>query len=132
MFRYQPTRALLRIARPTRPATARFLRTTPSRLASKDSQDKDSLNPRSTEYAKSGSDDGAAHSDAAFDPNQTSPEEAEATAEKEGGDNSLNASPSNPGISKPNSSDVGGSGGAPSKKGSGGGGAPKAGGGGSG
>lgn len=42
--------------------------------ATKDTQDKDSLKPISTEYSKSGSDDAAAHDDAAFDPNQTSPE----------------------------------------------------------
>jgi hypothetical protein len=42
--------------------------------ATKDAQDKDSLKPRATEYSKSGSDDAAAHDDAAFDPNQTKPE----------------------------------------------------------
>lgn len=42
--------------------------------ATKDAQDKDSLKPRATEYSKSGSDDAAAHEDAAFDPNQTEPE----------------------------------------------------------
>jgi hypothetical protein len=103
---------------------------TPTRFAQKDAQDKDSLVPRSTEYSKSGSDDAAAQSDAAFNPNKTSPEEAEATAEGEQGgkDNALNASPSNPGISEPNSPGVGGHGGAPEKKQSGGGSAPKAGG----
>lgn len=128
MFRIQPARAVQRatfsraaIVRP------RFLSTTPARFAQKDAQDKDSLKPRSTEYAKSGSDDGAAHSDAAFDPKQTSPEEAEATAEKEAGgpQNSLNASPGNKKVSEPNSPDVGGNGGAPDKKSSGGGSAPK-------
>lgn len=128
MFRIQPARAVQRatfsraaIVRP------RFLSTTPARFAQKDAQDKDSLKPRSTEYSKSGSDDGAAHSDAAFDPKQTSPEEAEATAEKEAGgpQNSLNASPGNKKVSEPNSPDVGGNGGAPDKKSSGGGSAPK-------
>lgn len=42
--------------------------------ATKDAQDKDSLKPRATEYSKSGSDDAAAHEDAAFDPKQTKPE----------------------------------------------------------
>lgn len=42
--------------------------------ATKDAQDKDSLKPRATEYSKSGSDDAAAHDDAAFDPRQTKPE----------------------------------------------------------
>jgi hypothetical protein len=132
MFRLQPTRALQRLARITRPSTSapRFLSTTPTRFASKEAQDKDTLAPRSTEYSKSGSDDEAAKSDAAFNPNKTSPEEAEATAEREAGgkDNSLNASPSNPDISKPNSPGVGGNGGAPDKKQSGGGSAPKSGG----
>lgn len=133
MFRYQPTR-LLHLARASRPApiSPRFLTTTPTRFAQKDAQDKDSLVPRSTEYGKSGSDDSAAHSDAAFNPSKTSPEEAERTAEHEEGGNSLNASPGNKEISEPNSEGVGGSGGAPDKKSSGGGSAPKAGGSGSG
>jgi hypothetical protein len=136
MFRFQPTRALQRLGRPVRPSTLspRFLSTTRARLAQKDAQDKDSLKPRSTEYSKSGSDDAAASSDAAFNPDKTSPEAAEATAEQEQGgkDNSLNASPGNKDISEPNSPGVGGNGGAPSKKQSGGGSAPKSGGSGSG
>lgn len=131
MFRYQPTRAIQRLTRSSRPATftSRFLSSTPARFAQKDAQEKDSLVPRSTEYSKSGSDDAAAHSDAAFNPNKTSPEAAEATAEKEQGgkDNSLNASPGNHEISKPNDPNNG-NGGAPDKKSSGGGSAPKAGG----
>lgn len=105
----------------------RCLSTTSIRAAQKDDQDKDTLKPRSNEYSKSGSDDSAAHSDAAFNPSKTSPEEAENTAEREAGgkDNSLNASPGNPDISKPNSPGVGGNGGAPDKKSSGGGSAPK-------
>jgi hypothetical protein len=130
MFRLQPTRTFQRLARPST-LTPRFLSTTRPFLAQKDAQDKDSLVPRSTEYSKSGSDDGVAHSDAAFNPDKTSPEEAEATAEREAGgkDNSLNASPGNQEISKPNSPGVGGNGGAPEKKQSGAGGAKKAGGG---
>jgi hypothetical protein len=133
MFRFQPARTLQRLARPT-PSTPRFLSTTRPRLAQKDAQDKDSLVPRSTEYSKSGSDDAAASSDAAFNPNKTSPEEAEATAEREQGGraNSLNASPGNKDISEPNAQDDGRNGGAPDKKQSGGGSAPKAGGSGSG
>ena len=129
MFRLRPTRVLqhANFARLSIPTAPRFISMTASRSASKDSQDKDTLKPRSTEYSKSGSDDGAAHSDAAFNPNKTSPEEAEATAEREvgGKDNSLNASPGNKDISQPNSSEVGGHGGAPDKKQSGGGSAPK-------
>jgi len=136
MFRYQPTRAIQRLTRTARPSalTPRFLSTTPARFAQKDAQDKDSLNPRSTEYSKSGSDDGAAASDAAFNPDKTSPEAAEETAEQEAGgkDNTMNVSPGNEKVSEPNSPGVGGSGGAPDKKESGGGSAPKSGGSGSG
>jgi len=128
MFRFQPARAIQRVNL-SRAAIARpqFFSTTPTRFAQKDAQDKDSLKPRSTEYSKSGSDDAAAHSDAAFDPNKTSPEEAEKTAEKEAGGkkNDLNVSPGNKDISDPNSPDVGGNGGAPEKKSSGAGSAPK-------
>ncbi|KAF1911966.1 hypothetical protein BDU57DRAFT_523235 [Ampelomyces quisqualis] len=133
MFRFQPTRAIQRLTRTSRPSslTSRFLSTTPTRFAQKDAQDKDSLVPRSTEYSKSGSDDAAASSDAAFNPSKTSPESAEATSEKEAGskDSTLNASPANKEISEPNSASAGGNGGAPQSKGSGGGSAPKAGGG---
>jgi len=71
----------------------------------KDDQDKDSLKPRSSEYSKSGSggDDGAASSDAAFDPGQTRPEEQERNVGKEsGGDanNSLGVSPANSKVSE--------------------------------
>ena len=53
---------------------------------SKDSQDKDSLNPRSTEYSKSQSDDNSARIEkTAFDPNETSPEGQMAMANKESG-----------------------------------------------
>lgn len=128
MFRIHPTRAVQRVAF-ARPQTlsSRFVSTTPTRLAQKDAQDKDSLKPRSTEYAKSGSDDGAAHTSAAFDSSKTSPEEAEASAERDAGgkQNSLNVSPGNKDVSQPNPSDVGGHGGAPEKKSSGGGSAPK-------
>ncbi|KAH7074294.1 hypothetical protein FB567DRAFT_537100 [Paraphoma chrysanthemicola] len=135
MFRYQPARTLQRVQRFTRPSpiNARFLSTTqPTRFPAKDTQDKDSLNPQSTEYSKSGTDDAAASSDAAFNPNTTSPEAAERTAENEEGVNSLNVSPGNEKVSRPNSPGVGGNGGAPDKKASGGGSPNKAGGNGSG
>lgn len=91
----------------------RFLSTTAPRFASKDAQDKDSLKPRSNEYSKSGSDDSAAASDAAFNPNKTSPEAAERTAEAEGKEDSgesdpLNVSPGNPEVSKPRPDQEGG------------------------
>jgi hypothetical protein len=93
--------------------------------------DKDSLKPISNEYSKSGSDDDAAASDAAFNPNKTSPESAEQTAENEAGgkDNSLNVSPANAGVSEPNDPEVGGASRSQDQKESGKGSAPKAGGG---
>lgn len=129
MFRFQPARALQRTFRPTTSHVTRpqFLSTTSVRAATKGAEDKDTLKPVSTEYSKSGSDDSAAHSDAAFNPNTTKPEEEEATAEREAGgkNNSLNASPGNKDISQPNPPGAGGSGGAPEKKQSGAGSAPK-------
>ena len=110
MFRYQPARSLLQRATRAQFSQPRFLSTTRSLLAAKDTQDKDTLKPISNEYSKSGSDDAAAHSDAAFNPNKTSPESAEATAESEAGgkDNSLSVSPGNPEVSKANDPGVGG------------------------
>lgn len=79
-------------------------------FAQKGAEDKDSLKTTSNEYSKSGSDDAAAHTDAAFDPSQTSPEAAEASAEKEAGgkDNSLNVSPGNHEVSHANDPQIGG------------------------
>lgn len=51
----------------------------------KDSQDRDSLNPRSTEYSKSGSDDAAAASNTAFDPEKTAPETEDKSVGEESG-----------------------------------------------
>ncbi len=134
MFRYQATRTLRHAtAGSSRPAALiahrSLLKSTPVRFASKDTQDKDSLKPTSNEYSKSGSDDAAASSDAAFNPGKTSPEEAEATAEREAGgkDNSLNVSPSNEDVSKGTDSKAGKSSNAPDRKSSGAGSAPKAG-----
>ena len=53
----------------------RQLSTSTRYLAAKDSMDKDTVKPEPNEYSKSGSDDGAALEDAAFDPSQTSPEQ---------------------------------------------------------
>ena len=58
----------------------------PIQFARKNTQDKDSLKPEPNEYSKSGSDDAAAAVEgAAFDPNQTRPEEEHARAAKESG-----------------------------------------------
>ena len=67
-------------------AASRPFSQAPIRLARKDTQDKDSLKPEPNEYSKSGSDDAAAAVEqAAFDPNQTRPEQEQATAAKESG-----------------------------------------------
>lgn len=109
MFRLQPTRSLARAAR-AQFVQPRFLSTSRPLFARKGAEDKDSINTSSNEYSKSGSDDAAAHTDAAFDPSQTSPEAAEASAEKEAGgaDNSLNVSPGNSEVSQPNDPEIGG------------------------
>lgn len=70
-------------------------------LPYKDDQDRESLKPKSTEGSKSGTDDAAAQSDAAFDPSTTSPEGAKDKAEAEGGGNPLEVSGANHEKSKP-------------------------------
>ncbi|KAI6377732.1 hypothetical protein MCOR25_002456 [Pyricularia grisea] len=65
------------------------------RMPYKDDQDRESLKPRAQEYSKSeGGDNETAKTDAAFNPDKTSPE----TEKKAGGDN-LDASPANKDIS---------------------------------
>lgn len=67
-------------------AAARPFSQAPATFARKDTQDKDSLKPEPNEYSKSGSDDAAAAVEgAAFDPQKTSPEEQQATADRESG-----------------------------------------------
>ncbi|KAF2635569.1 hypothetical protein P280DRAFT_411255 [Massarina eburnea CBS 473.64] len=134
MFRCQISRHLLRRATTIQPRLhPRTLSTTPiSFYPRKDSQDKDSINTSSNEYSKSGSDDAAATSQAAFDSSTTSPEKAERTAEAEQDGNSLNVSPGNPEVSKPRDEQEGGAEASPKGKGdaqSGKGSAKKAGGG---
>ncbi|OCK80922.1 hypothetical protein K432DRAFT_296693 [Lepidopterella palustris CBS 459.81] len=98
------------MATPCRP-----LHSTPGTfLPRKDTQDKDSLNPSSNEYSKSGSDDASASSDAAFDPSQTSPESEKKISDQEsenaskGGPSSLDVSPGNPEVSQPRGQQEGG------------------------
>ncbi|GAB7328956.1 hypothetical protein MBLNU13_g00826t1 [Cladosporium sp. NU13] len=121
--------------------TSRPFSQAPIQLARKDTQDKDSLKPEPNEYSKSGSDDAAAAVEgAAFDPNQTRPEEEHARAAKESGSdtNPLEASPANHEISQSKVDKEGKTGGASggqvtkdreSAAQSGGSGAPKSGGG---
>jgi len=62
-------------------STRPFTSTTRTLYPRKDSQDKDSINRESNEYAKSGTDDqAAAQDDAAYNPNKTSPEDQKETA----------------------------------------------------
>jgi hypothetical protein len=128
MFSAQVSRRFIQRTAIHRPA--RFLSTTSSLQARKDTQDKDSLKPAASEYSKSGDDDAASHSGAAFDPDTTSPESAEKQSEQEGGSGgALNVSPGNPEVSKPRGDEEGGAQGSPkSGGGSGAGGAPKSGG----
>lgn len=80
----------------------------------KDSQDRNSINTEATEYSKSGTDDGAARQEAAFDPSKTSPESEKDTAgegnevSKKESDNPLDVSPANPDVSKPRGGQEGG------------------------
>jgi hypothetical protein len=99
----------------------RCFSSTPSSLARKDTQDKDSIKVASNEYSKSGSDGDAAQSNAAFDSSNTSPEGENKQAEHEGGGNSLDVSPSNPGVSKAREAQEGGAQNSPREKSSGGG-----------
>lgn len=83
-------------------AAARSLHSSPrSQFPYKDDQDRESLKPKSTEGSKSGTDQDAAESSAAFDPSTTSPEGAKDKAEGEGNGNPLEASGANQEKSKP-------------------------------
>ena len=62
----------------------------------KDDQDRESLKPKPSEGTKSGTDDAAAESDAAFDRHDTNPE-----SERERGGKPLDASGANQKLSKP-------------------------------
>ncbi|TPX10227.1 uncharacterized protein E0L32_001424 [Thyridium curvatum] len=82
-------------ARPFHGAAARC-------LPYKDDQDRESLKPRAQDSSKSSSDDdAAAHSDAAFNPDKTSPEAAKKSAKQASNGDPLEASGANQDISKP-------------------------------
>ncbi|KAF2097723.1 hypothetical protein NA57DRAFT_56910 [Rhizodiscina lignyota] len=71
--------------------------------AQKDTQDKDTLKPRSTQYSQSEGGDDAAATESAFDPSTSSPEESSKKVEKESGSNAgepMEVSPGNPDVSK--------------------------------
>jgi hypothetical protein len=80
------TRATATARAPLIASNSRAFSQSPSILARKDTQDKDSLKPEPNEYSISGSDDAAAAVEkAAFDPSETRPEQESATAERESG-----------------------------------------------
>ncbi|KFY45069.1 hypothetical protein V494_01161 [Pseudogymnoascus sp. VKM F-4513 (FW-928)] len=68
--------------------TANYQSLSPLRMPYKDDMDPKSLKPKSTEGSKSGTDQGAAETDIAFDPSRTRPEE-----EKKAEDNSKEGNP---------------------------------------
>lgn len=101
---------ILRPATPALPAAGRALERQyhPSAglFAYKDDQDRQSLKPRPSDNTKSGSDDQVAEkTDAAFNPNKTSPEEAKQSAAEESNGNPLEASGANQEFSKPRASE---------------------------
>lgn len=78
-----------------RSSARQFHGTAAARMPYKDDQDRESLKPKTQEYSKSdGGDDGAAATDAAFNPDKTRPE-----SEKKAGGESLDASPANTDLS---------------------------------
>lgn len=75
--------------------------TTAARLPYKDSQDRESLKPQSSQHTKSGRDDDAAATEAAFSPNVTSPEKAREKAKRQDGSHALEGSGANQELSNP-------------------------------
>lgn len=75
--------------------------TPPSRLPYKHDQDRESLNPQSSQTTMSGTDQEAADSDAAFDPSTTRPERERDQAEEGSGGNPLETSGADQSKSKP-------------------------------
>lgn len=72
---------------PSPKATQAYHTSLSLRLPYKDDQDRESLKPRSQEGTKSNlDDDSAAHTDTAFDPSKTGPEEQKKSAKEETGD----------------------------------------------
>ncbi|KAI4788410.1 hypothetical protein E4T44_13477 [Aureobasidium sp. EXF-8845] len=90
-------------------------------LIDNNSQHKDSVEPRSDDYSKSGSDDGVAALETAFDPSDTSPEGQLQSAGRESkkDSNPLDVSPANQGVSDLNDTQNDGCRGLPSESGRG-------------
>ncbi|KAF2743617.1 hypothetical protein M011DRAFT_471166 [Sporormia fimetaria CBS 119925] len=109
-------------------AVSRTFTTQSALYARKGAEDKDSLSPRRSEYSQTGGDDAAAeNSDAAFNPNKTSPEEEIGTAGQGNNGNPLDVSPGNDAVNRPKPEE-GQASKAPERGASGGGSAPKSGG----
>ena len=85
---------------------ARQYHPTANLLSNNDSQDRQSLNPQRSEGTKSGTDNQVAEkTDAAFNRNKTSPEEAKESAAKTSNGNPLEASGANQEFSKSHASE---------------------------
>jgi hypothetical protein len=87
----------------TRPSSIRPLHTTAlSRFAYKDSQDRESLKPRTNEYTRSGHDEDIVndHPDVAFNPDQPKPEKAASRSFDESNGDPLSMSGANQEVSK--------------------------------
>ena len=104
-----------------------FSQTSLSPYPRKDSQDRESIDTEATEYSKSGTDDGAARQEeAAFDPNNTDPEQEKKVAgEGQGEGNPLDVSPANPDVSQQRGKTEGGAENSGNERRSSGGGSPK-------
>lgn len=74
---------------------ANYQSLSPLRMPYKDDQDPNSLKPKSTEGSKSGTDQGAAETDTAFDPSSTRPEEEKNAADNKKEGNPLDVSGAN-------------------------------------
>ncbi|KAI9813005.1 MAG: hypothetical protein M1826_002562 [Phylliscum demangeonii] len=100
------------------PSMTRALHATAPLGARKDSQDKDSIDRRSYEYTRSGTDDQTAQQEqAAFDPSITDPQQQQAKAGEGEQGNPLDVSPANPDVSLPRKEDdEGGAGHAPGEQ----------------
>lgn len=84
---HHPHRLRTTVPPGTRIAAVRsYYKSSIHKYPTKDAQDRESLNPQSTEYSKSGSDDIAATSNTAFDPHKTAPETQKKSAGRESGE----------------------------------------------
>ncbi|KAH6894411.1 hypothetical protein B0T10DRAFT_251436 [Thelonectria olida] len=93
--------ALLRSSA-TKPSIRPLHTTALSRFAYKDSQDRESLKPRTNEYTRSGHDEDIVneHPDIAFNPNQPKPEKAASRSFDESNGDPLSMSGANKDVSK--------------------------------